>query len=89
MAKKWDSPNCPTIGVVTFNAKQANLIEDLLEERAKNDLNFRRSLISERERQQEGEDMSFFVKNVENVQGDERDIIIFSSTFGRDRERNI
>jgi primosomal replication protein N'' len=30
--------------------------------------------------------MSFFVKNVENVQGDERDIIIFSSTFGRDEE---
>ena len=30
--------------------------------------------------------MSFFVKNVENVQGDERDMIIFSSTFGRDEE---
>ena len=28
--------------------------------------------------------MGFFVKNVENVQGDERDIIIFSTTFGRD-----
>ena len=32
-----------------------------------------------------GEDMGFFVKNVENVQGDERDVIIFSTTFGRDR----
>jgi superfamily I DNA and/or RNA helicase len=30
--------------------------------------------------------MSFFVKNVENVQGDERDMIIFSSTFGRDKD---
>ena len=40
----------------------------------------------ERERQQGGEDMSFFVKNVENVQGDERDMIIFSSTFGRDEQ---
>ena len=30
-----------------------------------------------------GEDMSLFVKNVENVQGDERDFIIFSTTFGR------
>jgi hypothetical protein len=28
--------------------------------------------------------MSFFVKNVENVQGDERDVIVFSTTFGRD-----
>jgi hypothetical protein len=29
--------------------------------------------------------MRFFVKNVENVQGDERDHIIFSTTFGRNR----
>lgn len=27
--------------------------------------------------------MGVFVKNVENVQGDERDVIVFSSTFGR------
>ena len=33
--------------------------------------------------------MSFFVKNVENVQGDERDMIIFSSTFGRDEEGSL
>jgi hypothetical protein len=37
----------------------------------------------ERERTEDGEDMGFFVKNVENVQGDERDVIVFSSTFGR------
>lgn len=30
--------------------------------------------------------MRFFVKNVESVQGDERDMIIFSSTFGRDEK---
>ena len=30
--------------------------------------------------------MSFFVKNVENVQGDERDIIVFSSTFGKNAQ---
>ena len=30
--------------------------------------------------------MGFFVKNVENVQGDERDIIVFSSTFGRNEQ---
>ena len=28
--------------------------------------------------------MGFFIKNVENVQGDERDVMIFSTTFGRD-----
>lgn len=30
--------------------------------------------------------MGVFVKNVENVQGDERDVIIFSSTFGRNKQ---
>ena len=31
----------------------------------------------------------FFVKNLENVQGDERDIILFSITFGKDINRKI
>ncbi|RUR24703.1 AAA domain-containing protein [Legionella qingyii] len=87
LSQIWSSPeNIPSIGVVTFNAKQADLIEDLLAERAEKDSNFHQSLSNERERQQGGEDMSFFVKNVENVQGDERDMIIFSSTFGRDEK---
>ena len=33
--------------------------------------------------------MGFFVKNVENVQGDERDVIVFSTTFGRDKHGGI
>lgn len=86
LAEKWLSPARPSIGVVTFNAKQADLIEDVLAERADADPTFRQALSLERDRQQGGEDMSFFVKNVENVQGDERDMIIFSSTFGRDEE---
>ena len=40
----------------------------------------------ERDRVEDGEDMGFFVKNVENVQGDERDVIVFSSTFGRNAQ---
>jgi len=72
-----------TLGVVTFNRKQADLIEEVLEARAIRDPTFRAALAQERDRIEEGEDMGFFVKNVENVQGDERDIIVFSSTFGR------
>jgi superfamily I DNA and/or RNA helicase len=34
------------------------------------------------------EDIGFFDKKVENVQGDERDLIIFSTTFGRN-ERGV
>jgi len=75
-----------SVGVVTFNRKQADLIEEALETIAENDAAFRNALAEERERVENGEDMSFFVKNVENVQGDERDIIIFSSTFGRNAQ---
>ncbi|MBL8269083.1 AAA domain-containing protein, partial [Steroidobacter sp.] len=70
-------------GVVTFNRKQADLIEEKLEERAEVDAAFRDALTLERERVVDDQDMRFFVKNVENVQGDERDVIVFSSTFGR------
>lgn len=76
----------PTIGVVTFNRKQADLIETVLEERAERDAAFRSALTTERDRMDGGEDMGFFVKNVENVQGDERDVIIFSSTFGKNAQ---
>jgi hypothetical protein len=81
--QQWTSDR-PSIGVVTFNRKQADFIEDLIEERAEHDAAFREVLREEIGRQHNGEDLSFFVKNVENVQGDERDVIIFSSTFGRD-----
>lgn len=76
----------PSIGVVTFNRKQADLIEDLLEKRAEQDPTFRDALIRERGRKEHEEDMSLFVKNVENVQGDERDVIVFSTTFGRNAQ---
>jgi hypothetical protein len=76
----------PTVGVVTFNRKQADLIDDVIEERAECDPPFREVLSRERDRVEGGEDMGFFVKNVENVQGDERDVIVFSSTFGRNAQ---
>lgn len=72
----------PTCGVVTFNLKQAQLIEKELEKRADIEPRFRAALERERVRKSDEEDVSFFVRNLENVQGDERDIIIFSTTFG-------
>jgi primosomal replication protein N'' len=89
LAQAWSAPpeRCPSIGVVTFNRKQADLVEEVLEERAEKDAGFQRAYQRERDRVQDGEDMGFFVKNVENVQGDERDVIMFSTTFGRDRNK--
>jgi primosomal replication protein N'' len=78
--------NLPTVGIVTFNRKQADLIDNVLEQKAESDPAFRMALSRERERLEGGEDMGLFVKNVENVQGDERDVIIFSSTFGRNEQ---
>lgn len=63
------------LGIVTFNARQQDLILDLMEERTIE------SKVSIPE--------TLFVKNIENVQGDERDIIIFSLTHGPDTKGNL
>jgi len=87
LAQIWQESNGhrPSVGIVTFNLKQADLIEELLEERAEQDEEFRKTYAAEQDRKDQGEEMSLFVKNVENVQGDERDYILFSTTFGRTR----
>jgi very-short-patch-repair endonuclease len=66
-----------TIGVVTFNTEQMNLIEDLLDEERRKDPSLE-PYFSEMELE------PLFVKNLESVQGDERDIIYFSITYGPD-----
>lgn len=74
----------PTVGVVTFNERQRDLIEDLLLETAEHDPAFDALIQTERARMDGDQDVGFFVKNLESVQGDERDIMVFSTTFGRD-----
>ncbi len=80
----WQLPEdeVKSTGIVTFNKKQAELIEDKIGNLSQENEQFRALLSRERNRKQDGEEMGFFVKNVENVQGDERDIILFSTTFG-------
>lgn len=66
-----------TYGVVTFNSQQQSLIQDLFDEA-----------------QRQHPELDWFfsddrieptaVKNLENVQGDERDVMMFSITFGFD-----
>jgi len=75
---------CPTAGIVTFNRPQRYLIEDLLEEECLRDDWFASRYRQEVEREEDNQDVGLFVKNLENVQGDERDVVIFSTTFGRD-----
>ncbi len=76
----------PTIGVVTFNQAQRELIEDLVEKECQNDEWFNLRFTEERDRKESNQDVGFFVKNLENVQGDERDVMLFSTTFGKDAQ---
>jgi len=74
---------CPTVGVVTFNQPQRDMIEDFLEQECLRDSGFEVQYRQEIAREEDNQDVGFFVKNLENVQGDERDVMIFSTTFGR------
>lgn len=66
-----------SIGVVTFSQPQQKLVEDLLDAARRED----RKLDSQISAQVLD---PVFVKNLENVQGDERDIILFSICYGPD-----
>ncbi|SCY63061.1 DUF3320 domain-containing protein [Butyrivibrio sp. INlla14] len=70
-----------TIGVVTFNVTQQTLIEDMLQEEFQKDVGFDKWASSG--------DEALFVKNLENVQGDERDVILFSVAYGPDQEGKL
>ena len=60
-----------------MNAEQRLQIESAIETRAKEDAIFRNCLDTDADRRE-----SYFVKNLENVQGDERDVIYISMTYG-------
>ena len=75
--------NKSSIGIITFNTEQENAIEDAIDNECKKDTIFRDAYIREQNRKENGEDTSIFIKNLENVQGDERDIIIFSIGYAR------
>lgn len=64
-----------SIGVVTFNAEQMQLINNLLDDARKSDIGLERFFL-------ETASEPVFVKNLETVQGDQRDVIILSITYG-------
>ena len=67
-----------SLGIVTLNLKQRDLIAELLDERLQNVP----GADAYRERWS-AESQPLFIKNLENVQGDERDAIMISTTFGK------
>jgi len=74
----------PSIGIACFNLQQRDLIVDKLDELAAKDTEFAGKLALARARQGNGSFEGLFVKNLESVQGDERDHMIISTTYGPD-----
>lgn len=68
-----------TYGVVTFNSQQQSLIQDLFDEALRDAPELEWFFADERVE-------PAAVKNLENVQGDERDVMYFSITFGQNAE---
>ncbi len=71
-----------TLGVVTFSIAQMNAVEEAIDRRLKEQPEFDNFFKEDR---LEG----FFVKNLENVQGDERDVIFFSVGYGYDAKGQL
>jgi hypothetical protein len=76
----------PSIGIACFNLQQRDLILERLDALAATDAEFSARLAESRARQGSASFEGLFVKNLENVQGDERDHIIISTTYGPDAQ---
>jgi hypothetical protein len=71
-----------TLGVIAFSYAQMNAVEDEIERRLRK--------LPDMERFFQGDRLEgFFVKNLENVQGDERDVILLSVGYGRDAQGKL
>ena len=66
-----------TLGVITFNSEQQSLILDQLDAMRRTHSDLEWFFSDDREE-------PVIVKNLENIQGDERDVMLFSVTFGPD-----
>ena len=71
-----------SIGIVAFSMEQQNEIEAAIEAICIEDKVFENLIEEEYKRIENNQFVGLFVKNLENVQGDERDIIIMSTCYG-------
>jgi very-short-patch-repair endonuclease len=71
-----------SLGVVAFSEEQQLAILEVIEYMKKLRPEFQQYF-------DEGQEESFFVKNLENVQGDERDVMFFSVGYGKDQEGKL
>lgn len=81
--------NNDTVGIITFNSSQRDLILDVIDDECSVDQDFSMFVKTEMNRKENGEDIGLFVKNIENVQGDERDTIIFSIGYAKNTDGRL
>jgi superfamily I DNA and/or RNA helicase len=67
-----------SLGVATFSQFQQNLILDMILKKSINQPKFKLKMEGLRAQ-------GFFVKNIENIQGEERDIMLISTTYGSNK----
>jgi very-short-patch-repair endonuclease len=68
----------PTLGIVALNIEQRDLLQEELSRVSAGD-----PLVEEYQEKIAKKGEPVFVKNLENVQGDERDVVLISLTYGR------
>ncbi len=73
-----------SLGVAVLNLRQALRIEELFDERVAQD-----SSLLDFLNRWDATPEYFFIKNLENVQGDERDVILIATVFGRNTEGKV
>ena len=78
-----------SIGIVAFSEAQQGEIESALDALADEDKDFGTRLEAEVNREEDDQFCGLFIKNLENVQGDERDIILLSICYGYDRDKKM
>lgn len=70
-----------SLGIVTFSSVQQKLIQDLMDAAWEQHPDLETQALQHEE--------PLFIKNLENVQGDERDVILFSIGYGPDKEGKV
>jgi hypothetical protein len=78
-----------SIGIIAFSEAQQGEIDGALARLAREDRDFRDLYEAELEREEEDQFLGLLVKNLENIQGDERDVVILSICYGYDANRKM
>ncbi len=84
LAEKLAEGDSRSYGIIAFNKRQQMLMERLIEKRCDTD-----EVFSTAVQALEDKGEAIFVRNLESVQGDERDVILFTIGFGPDAEGKI